>query len=233
MIISDRLATIAGIILVVVMPIVLVVSPLCTFVTPSFVRHEYSQRGFPPAGRFGGDERLRLSDTILHYLRGKRARDALATMRTEGGEFALTAGEVEHLADVKAVMWGIFFTYAVAVVTEIVCLALLWRSSQRHLLPARLRQGVWLTAALIGLVAISSLIDFEVFFTRFHQVFFPPNTWVFDPSDTLIQLYPLPFWVDAVYKIAAVTCFELVLVYALSLALGRAARPLEPPTIAN
>jgi integral membrane protein (TIGR01906 family) len=105
--------------------------------------------------------------------------------------------------------------------TQIVCLALLWRSSQRCLLPAHLRQGVWLTAALIGLVAVSSLIDFGLFFTRFHQVFFPPGTWTFDPMDTLIQLYPLPFWVDAVYKIAAVTCFEIVLVYVLSLALER------------
>lgn len=223
MIMSDRLATIAGIILVVGMPVVLLVSPLCAFVTPSFVRHEYSQRGFPPADRFNGDERLRLSDTIVHYLRGRRDRDALATMRTDSGEIALTAGEVEHLADVKAVMWGVFLTYAVAVVTQIVSLALLWQPSQRRLLPARLRQGVLLTAALIGLVAVSSLTDFGLFFTRFHQIFFAPNTWTFDPMDTLIQLYPLPFWVDAVYKIAAVTCFEIVLVYVLSLALGRSA----------
>ena len=199
----------------------LLVSPLCLFVTPAFVRHEYSQSSFPRADRFGPDERLRLSDSILHYLRGKEGRDALASAKTKDGEVALAAPEVQHLADVKSVMSGVFLTGAVAGVVEIICLALVWHSSQRLLMPARLRQGIWLTAALIGLVALTALIDFDLFFTRFHQVFFAPGTWTFDPSDTLIQLYPLRFWVDAVWKIAAVICIELALVYVVSVALGR------------
>jgi len=221
MLVPNWLATLAGIMLVVAMPVVMVASPLYLFVTPAFVRHEYSQRGFPPADRFADDERLRLSDTILHYLRGSQDRDALASMRTDAGEIALASREVQHLADVKAVTDAAFIVHGIAIVLQTACLVLLWSSSQRQALPPRLRQGVWLTTGLIGFVAISALTNFDLFFTRFHQVFFSEGTWIFDSSDTLIQLYPLSFWVDTVWKIALVTTFHLGLVYAASIGLAR------------
>ena len=37
----------------------------------------------------------------------------------------------------------------------------------------------WVTAALMALVILSSLIDFSVFFTRFHQLFFTEGSWIF------------------------------------------------------
>jgi len=221
MTVSNRLSGLAGIITVVAMPLLLLALPLCLFVTPAFVRHEYSQRSVPRADRFGDEERLRLSDTILHYLRGKKSREALESMRTDSGELALSASEVQHLADVKSVTDAIFQAGAIAGVVQILCLVVQWQSSKCHLLPARLRQGVWLTAAFIGLVAVSAAMDFDVFFTRFHQIFFAPGTWIFDSSDTLIQLYPLPFWVDAVWKLAGVISLEMVLVYAAPVALAR------------
>jgi len=221
MLVPNWLATLAGIILVIAMPVVLVASPLYLFVRPAFVRHEYSQRGFPPADRFADAERLRLSDTILHYLRGSQDRHALASMRTDGGEIALAASEVQHLVDVKGVMDAAFIAHGVATILQTVCLVLLCYSSRRQALPLRLRQGVWLTAALIGFVAVSALTNFSLFFTRFHQIFFSEGTWIFDPSDTLIQLYPLPFWVDTVWKIALATTLELGLVYIVSIALAR------------
>jgi len=221
MIAPSKLATIAGIILVAGIPVVLLVSPLYILATPAFVRHEYSRRAFPPADRFGDDERLQLSDSILAYLRGRKSREALAAVHTEGGEIALADDEVQHLADVKKVMDAMFLAHAVANLLVVICALLLWCSPQRHLLPVRLRQGVWLIAALIGVVVVSASLDFDLFFTRFHQMFFAPGTWVFDPRDTLIQLYPLPFWTDAVAKIAAVICLELGLVYGLSIALER------------
>ncbi len=51
-------------------------------------------------------------------------------------------------------------------------------------------------ALLLGLAAWM-LIGFEGFFQAFHGVFFESGTWVFSYSDTLIRLFPLPFWQDA------------------------------------
>ena len=217
----DWLASLAHIILVIATPVILVASPLYLFVTPGFVRHEYSSGNVPEADRFSMDERLRISDTIMRYLRGREGVGGMAAARTSGGEIALREEEVQHLVDVKGVMDAFFSAHRIAVVLALVSLLLLWRSSRRALLPAYLRQGVFVTGGVMALVLASSFIDFDVFFTRFHQAFFTAGTWLFYEQDTLIQLYPLPFWVDTVWKLAVVIFAEAGLVYGLSVALTR------------
>jgi len=219
------LASVCQILLIIAMPVILVVSPLYVFVTPAFVRHEYSRKEFGHADRFDDQERLRISDTILHYLRDRTTLQEMAAMRTVAGEIALKDDEVQHLVDVKMVMQACFLAHKIALIMGVICSLVLWRSAQRALLPTSLRRGVWLTAGLMGLIALSSIIDFDLFFTRFHQVFFEANTWMFHERDTLIQLYPLHFWSDTVWKIALVILMEAGLSYLLSYVLQALTSP--------
>jgi integral membrane protein (TIGR01906 family) len=210
------LATIARIALVIAIPVILVASPLYLFVTPEYARHQYARPGFPPADRFAPDERARISDVILRYLRDRASLEEMATVRTDAGEIAMHAEEVQHLVDVKMVTDGFFIAHAVALVVAGASLVLLWYSERRATLYVYLRQGVWITGGLMVLVLLSALLDFDVFFTRFHQIFFEEGTWVFWADDTLIQLYPLPFWIDTVQKIVAAILLQGGVVYALS-----------------
>ncbi len=207
------LAAIARVLLVLAMPVVLLLSPLYLFVTPAFVRHEYAQKGFPPSERFAPEERLRLSDTIVNYLRGRASREEMASMRTDRGEVALLDSEVQHLVDVKVVMDAFWRAHGIGLAVALLCLIVLWASPARPSVPIALRQGVWITAGLIAAIVISSFIDFDLFFTRFHEMFFSAGSWLFLETDTLIQLYPLPFWVDAVWKIGAVVLVEMAAIY--------------------
>ncbi len=65
------------------------------------------------------------------------------------------------------------------------------------------RQGrIMLTAAgTIGAVAlvlaIVFAVAFDAAFLAFHQVFFPPGTYLFEPGSKLITLFPDGFWFDA------------------------------------
>ncbi|MBM3189766.1 MAG: TIGR01906 family membrane protein [Chloroflexi bacterium] len=215
------LASIAHVILVFAIPVIMVVTPLLVYVSPTWVRYQYGRTGFPPSSRFTLAERLRISDVILHYLHGRATLEQMAAAKTDGGEIALNEDEVQHLVDVKGVTDGFFRAYAVALVLALLCIAALWRSSQRERLPAALRQGVWIICGLMLLILASSLIDFDVFFTRFHQLFFQPGTWVFYVEDTLIQLYPLPFWIDTVWKLAITIMVEGLLVYGAAAGLSR------------
>ncbi|MBI4772336.1 MAG: DUF1461 domain-containing protein [Chloroflexi bacterium] len=62
--------------------------------------------------------------------------------------------------------------------------------------------GAGLTLLLfLGVIAYIA-INFNTFFTQFHEVFFASGTWVFEYSDTLIRLFPLRFWQDAFVLIA-------------------------------
>ena len=218
------LASTARIVLVVAIPIVLLFSPLYALATSGFVQHEYSSGGFPTSDRFTDGERARLSDTIVRYLRGRESLEEMASMRTDGGEVALRDKEVEHLVDVKMVMDALFLAHGVALVLAAVCAWLLRFSPDPRSLSSCLRQGVWVTGGLVLLVLMTSFIDFDTFFTRFHQVFFSPDSWLFYETDTLIQLYPLPFWIDTVRKIGAFILVEMGAVYLISIVPGRSPR---------
>jgi len=198
-------------VIVVALPVVLIVSPLYAFVTPAFVRHEYTQPHVPPAERFTPSERLRLSDAAVSYLRGRFSREDLAALRTEG-ETAFQSREVEHLADVKRVMDAMRLAHTGALILGALCGLGLWRAGERVRVSAGLTTGVWLTGAALALVIISALLDFGTFFTAFHRVFFTSGTWIFDYRDTLIQLYPIAFWMDALWKMGVAIALEAVVV---------------------
>jgi len=214
------LAGLAKALWVISIPVILIASPLYVFVTPGFIRHEYAQRSFPPSERFNDAERLRLSDTILYYLRGRASREKMASMRTDGGEIALRDEETQHLVDVKVVMDGFFIAHGLALGLALICLVLLWFSDRRPLIPALLRRGVWTTTGIIALIVAASFINFDLFFTRFHEIFFKADSWIFYQEDTLIQLYPLPLWQDVVWKIGVMVLLELGIVYGLSFVLA-------------
>ena len=94
-------------------------------------------------------------------------------------------------------------------------MAAVWYSARRPMLPLYLRQGVWIAAGLIVFIVVASVLNFDVFFTRFHQMFFSAGSWLFYEDDTLIQLYPLRLWSDAVWKIGVVVALEMAVVYGL------------------
>ena len=207
-------------IVAVAVPILALLTPLYLFITPAFVRHEYAQAEFPPSLFYDTPERLHLSDTILRYVRGHASLEELALLRTDDGAVALNQREVDHLVDVRVVMDAFFVVHSVAAILAAVALVVLWRIGRERLAGA-LRSGVWVAGGLIAFVVLASLVDFGEFFTRFHELFFSADSWLFYETDTLIQLYPLRFWMDAVWKIGVVVLMELALIYAGANALGR------------
>ena len=212
----DWLPTIMQFFLSLTVPIILIVSPLYLFFTPALLRYEYSRGGVPPSSRFDRQERLRLSDAIIGYLRGKEGVEALQRLRTDQGERALRDAEIQHLADVKGVLDGLFLAHGAALVVGLVMAGLLLWWTRPMTLMGALKRGVWFTVGIMALVLMSSFVDFDVFFTRFHQVFFSPGTWVFYVQDTLIQLYPLAFWIDVVWKLGILILVEAGILYAAS-----------------
>ena len=62
--------------------------------------------------------------------------------------------------------------------------------------------AIGLVAGLLLLLAYIG-INFESFFTNFHQVFFASGTWTFEYTDTLIRLFPIQFWADVSVLVVA------------------------------
>jgi integral membrane protein (TIGR01906 family) len=102
------------------------------------------------------------------------------------------ASEVQHLRDVRQLLWLTFLVGALALVALLV---LLQRSADGDQVMAAIGLGGATVAVAVVVAAIVGALAFEPLFELFHRVFFPQGDWAFDPgSQRLVQLYPFVFW---------------------------------------
>ena len=128
--------------------------------------------------------------------------------------------EVDHMQDVQALIQWFLRMQLVAAAVVVVRLGLsvaLDRSS----VPIG-REMLWSTGlivALVVLVGLLSLVDFDTLWTRFHQVAFRNDLWQLDPTrDYLIMLFPEPFWFTATIRLATTIALQTALVLVVGLA---------------
>jgi integral membrane protein (TIGR01906 family) len=214
----------ARIVLVLCIPPVLLLSPLYLLATNAFVRYEYSKPGFPPADFYNPDERLSLAEATVHYLRSSAGPDFLWGLSSQGQE-VYNPREVQHLVDVKRVMRGALWIHGICALLCIAAIAFLWRWPQgRASLWRAVYQGCLLLLMLLVVVGVLALTNFDVFFVLFHRLFFHGDTWLFAYSDTLIQLFPVPFWMDATAGLAVPAVAASVVVGTVAYILSRRVR---------
>jgi hypothetical protein len=108
------------------------------------------------------------------------------------GSAMYDASEVEHLRDVRQLLWLTFLLGAIGLVAILV---LLERSADGNEVLAAVGLGGALVAVTVVVVGVVGVVAFDPLFELFHRVFFPQGDWAFDPSSQrLVQLYPFAFW---------------------------------------
>jgi len=218
------LAAVTRALLLICVPIILIVSPLYLYVTSAFVELQYRLPYVSESTRFELPERERLSDTLIGYLRHSASETDMATLQTSDGQVAMRPAEVSHMVDVRDVMDSFFAAHLVALVVLAGLVALVLRLGLERPLADGLAAGVWMVLGLMGTILVAVIVDFDGFFTLFHKLFFVDDTWLFYFEDTLIQLYPLGFWIGAVTWVALTIVAEGVLILWLA---GRIRRHAE------
>jgi len=219
---SHSLLSIATrVILALCTPLVLLLSNLYVLATPAFIRYEYGKPAFPSADLYSDEDRLSLAEATLHYMRSNEGTDYLSSLEV-GGRSVYNLREIRHLVDAKRVLRGTYALHAVGMLLGLLALLLAWRHRGHR--RGALRAVFWGCTAFVGtLLAIGLLAytNFRLFFTLFHRLLFEGDSWLFAFSDTLIQLFPVTFWIDATWLLAASATAECVLVGVLALILSR------------
>lgn len=129
--------------------------------------------------------------------------------------------EVAHMKDVKSLVQLMFRVneVALAYVMLYIGAVILWareKSIRSLAVEALMGIGVGI-AALIG-VGVFAVTGFDAFWTRFHEIAFSNDLWLLDPdTDRLIQMFPEPFWQQAVYILGGMTLVEAVAITFLAL----------------
>lgn len=129
--------------------------------------------------------------SVITYVQGKGESDANFTQR-----------EIEHLDDVKQVMDGINRFFALVTIITIFLAAYL---SHHNMLGKGLFWGGIAGGAVAVLVSLIGLLNFNGLFNQFHVLFFTAGSWLFSPEDKLIQLFPLPFFIEMTKSILIIT----------------------------
>ena len=179
-------------------PFALTFLGLRLLLTPVFPQVEYRTPGFPADDYgFTVQDRLHWSTISIDYLVNNADISFLGNLTFPDGSPLFNERELSHMHDVKQVVKPVLW---IGYTVWVLLLGLgLWARFggwwQEYL--RGLRRGGWLTLALVVVLGAFAAISFWQFFTVFHELFFSGGSWLFLYSDTLIRLFPLPFWQDA------------------------------------
>ena len=150
----------------------------------------------PEATRLPAAEYPAMAEMIAAYLRGEREPFQL-TYAVDGTEYlAFHDYEQQHMADClqlfrlcRTILLG-----GLALSAALLALVIIWGDacSLRWL-----RGGLLCVLALVTVVAVLAVVDFDSLFILFHKVAFTNDLWLLDPrTDLLIRLMPIGFFIS-------------------------------------
>ena len=200
-------------------PPFLVLSAVHIFLTPGWIAFAYGRADFPKAELFSDSARLYNASESLLYCTGDRT---LAQFKALG---VYNDREIKHMTDVRQVIERERVFYAVDAALLLVAFAALAFRKVTHSFAARgLYRGAVLTIVLFAGIGLFAATGFNTFFTLFHKVFFEGDTWLFLYTDSLIQFYPLPFWIDTTFSIVGLAVVGALMLGAVGWLWGKRAR---------
>ena len=126
------------------------------------------------------------------------------------------AREIIHLREVKGLI-GLCYNLQVASFGFLAATLIGGFIWQRRRFWPSLAKMAWgggaLTIALLILVGVAALVNFDWLFLGFHHLFFSSDTWVLDPAtDKLIVMFPPGFFYDAaLFVIGAIIVQALII----------------------
>lgn len=150
----------------------------------------------------------------------------LADLVTDGsfaveidGELLLNERERSHMHDVAVLVRTLAAVAILAAVLAAVTGA--WLRRERH----RLGRVMVVAAGTVGtlglLLAGIFAVAFEPAFLAFHELFFPPGTYLFESGSRLITLFPQGLWFDAAILAGIAVVLSALVVTLIGLRLWR------------
>ena len=188
-------------IIIIAMPFFLGLGMILAVIAWDYPSFEY-QRIAPDRFGFTPEERLNYAHATLDYLQRPEPSEEviflLEDLRLPNSDDPLyKEREIGHMLDVKDLTDGIRTLWWITAVLVIVGLAyLLLQPVLRSTGYRAIYQGGLATVIILAAIAVFIGVGWSIFFVQFHELLFPPGTWTFSYSDSLIRLFPEQFWFD-------------------------------------
>ena len=144
---------------------------------------------------------------MMDYLKGDRENlEVITTVEGTEQDFFNEQDKL-HMADVQGLFIGGLHLRTGAIVVLLVCLGILIAAKARwkYLIPRAFQIALGITAAGTALLAYAFTRDFSAAFTKFHEIFFSNDLWLFDPAeDYMIRMLPEGLFSDMVIRIGVI-----------------------------
>ena len=195
------LSKLAGIGVAVLVPLALLLNGLAWSISPVYPYQAYDSLP-PDAAGWSQEERLDLALLTLAYLQHPEAAETavrfLERERLPGTQEPLyNERELAHLVDVKRLTDGIasWRTHVNLLLWVGLSGLLLWPRARPRAIWG-LQRGMEFSGLLLGVFVTLVILFWPFFFAVFHLLLFPPGSWHFAGTDSLIRLFPEAFWVN-------------------------------------
>ena len=192
--------------IILLFPLMAITSAIRVALTPIYINAEYNLPGFPPDDYgFSTADRLQWGQYSIDYLLGKVPHLEFSTQTLPDGSPLFNEREISHMLDVRNLTAPVLLIWKI--VLAFFLLVLLFSLTGKWFTDylKALNKGAQLTILLIALILGSVALNFDLLFTKFHQLFFTGDTWLFYLSDNLIRLFPMRFWRDLFIFIGGLT----------------------------
>lgn len=137
---------------------------------------------------------------------GATPMDAMEALAKVSDRYALDEAAMSHLEECNLIITALSSWLGMIVVAAIIIVLLLAFRKQFAALAFMLRMGPALLLAVLAVLGLWGVFDFNGLFAAFHSLFFADGTWTFSYDSLLISMYPIDFWMGmgAVWGGAAV-----------------------------
>jgi integral membrane protein (TIGR01906 family) len=187
---------IAAILIGLATAIVIIAIAILPFMTPQWVAFEQERSQATAWAGFTTDQLRTASDAILADL----IFGSDYTVQVDG-RAVLNEREQAHMADVRTVFRGLW----VLAIVSVVVLVVTTRRRDRSATWRAVRGGALGLTVGVVVLGVVALVAFDQLFEAFHEVFFPPGSFLFDPrTDRLVQLFPFQFWQETAIAVGIV-----------------------------
>jgi integral membrane protein (TIGR01906 family) len=208
----NRLYQVISWLITIVVPFLLIMTAVRLLINPALLKFEYNSPNFP-ADTYGftTQDRLKWGGLSVDYLLNSSDISFLADLKFSDGTPIYNDRELSHMADVKALIQKMITAWYILIGVMLFLGLWAWFGHWMANFWQGISRGGWLTIALIAVILVFVFTSFDSLFTDFHRIFFSGNSWIFLYSDTLIRLFPLPFWQDAFTFMGGITILGALL----------------------
>ena len=167
------------------------------------------------------EDAMYVTREMMAYLKGDRERLSVVTTVEGTEQDFFNEQDRLHMGDVQGLFlgglalrrWAFAVLAAALVFLAAACRKEMWRTLARSF-----QVVLGILAALILFLGIAMARNFNAVFTKFHEIFFDNDLWIFDPAeDYMIRMLPEGLFFDMVIRIGGFFLTGLTVLLILSI----------------